>query len=233
MLRAALRLVRSTSPDVYAAENPVFRDAADRLSGLRDSSALNDALNYLQERMQESDYADMFSAASAGLRNIEAEAFGGGDSEIELRCLQSAADLRDALTRFELLALEPISREQLKYATNSYLAKFARAFAAALAEPSAERLHELRKQAKNSHYHARLVGAVRRRWSARYREPLGTVGSLLGHWRDLYMLEKLAEAKGNGSDAGGHWALLQTLIPDCRRQLWSEASALCRDSLAV
>ena len=54
---------------------------------------------------------------------------------------------------------------------------------------------------------------------------------MLGSWRDLYMLEKLAAVRGGEQGAGSHWAQIAGLISASRQQLWAEARQLCRDTL--
>ena len=102
-------------------------------------------------------------------------------------------DLREAHERLVVLALHPISRKQLKQATNDWLSRVVNAWSLALQDSTPDHLHELRKQVKTSHYHARLLQA------ALVREVPRAAGSAQQHVRQL------ARSVHAGEAGGGAW----------------------------
>ena len=151
-LRAVLRLVRPTiGEEVYQRENARHRDAARLLSGTRDAQVRSETLRALANRFSQDPPPGGWGSLGEAL---EPDAIAGLD---ELR--REAADQiekgREALT---MLGLPGTDSEVLGAGLRRTDARGRRRLREAAADPSAERLHELRKRAKDLWYHLRLVG---------------------------------------------------------------------------
>ena len=216
-LRALVRLVRPSFA-AYKHENAFFRDLARGLSGARDAQALVDAYGRLIEQAGEAGAGDRFAAIGAELERRREAATAGlhAPSLAETRAALDEARARAAawsLREEGFAALRPGLKDTCKLCRN--------ALAAAEKKPTAERLHELRKRAKQGWYHLRLL--------ARHTPPAfesrvpaaSALGEILGDDHDLAVLRGRIEAD-RGAFGGKKLTKAFLALIDAQRALLQE-----------
>ncbi|MGE5636204.1 MAG: CHAD domain-containing protein [Nocardioidaceae bacterium] len=152
-LRALLRLVRpQLGEPLYARENARFRDAARRLSDVRDADVMLAALGSL-EGVERGAARRLRAALRAHRARLEAESGGGVDASRQ-QVAAELAEAREAVAGWPLegegfAAIEPGLRRVYAQGRNRYRA--------ALRDPSPERLHDWRKRVKDHWYHLTIL----------------------------------------------------------------------------
>ena len=196
-VRALLRLVRDDlGPDVYRRENRALRDAARALSPVRDAAVLVGVHD---------DVAEAAGSTPPGLREslvarheeLRRQIFEGDTAE------RVCGDLAEALARIDTWPLGDGGWDVLGPGLKRVYRRGRKALAAAVADPSTERLHAWRKRAK---YHRHQLDFLDGLWpeaigaSARMARDLTDV---LGDEHDLAVLGAVvAERAPSDSDAG-------------------------------
>jgi CHAD domain-containing protein len=152
-LRALLRLVRpQLGEPLYARENARFRDAARRLSDVRDADVMLAALASL-EGVDRGVARRLRAALRAHRARLEAEG-GGGVEASRQEVAAQLAEARDAVAGWPLegdgfAAIEPGLRRVYAQGRSRYRA--------ALHDMSPERLHDWRKRVKDHWYHLTIL----------------------------------------------------------------------------
>jgi CHAD domain-containing protein len=225
--RALLRLVRrELGDDTYRAENTALRDAARRLSGLRDAQVGLLTLDRLaepatghvppstMERVRTALAADGAAHTPAGLPAAAAAV---------------AVELTDVRVRTKQWHL---GRDDWKLVSGGLRRAYERgraALAEVEADPTVEHLHDWRKRVKDLWYHARLLQPLWPEVMEAQAEQAHVLSELLGDDHDLAVLrERLV---GDPALAGAVPADLDPLIAviDRRRaELVAEAQGLGR-----
>lgn len=225
-IRAVLRLFRYPLGGRFCDENTCFRDAARRLSDIRDAQALLEALHKLKRADNDALGEIQWAALQRGLERRLRETL----------CVQAGLESRLEAARSELIHAERrLAEWRWAGETFSLMAPGImksyrdgrRALAAARAHTSPESLHEWRKRVKDHWYHTQLF---RDAWPAvfkAYRDELKTLSDLLGDDHDLVVL---SEALGSHE---GHFGAIDGEAFDVvirRRQstLRTEAFSLAR-----
>ena len=142
-LRAVLRLARDELGDeVYRRENEGFRDAARKLSGVRDADVMLGTLKSL-----DGSFPQLRDSLKEHRRNARR-----GDTADEV-----IATLVDARERVEEWPLERDGFEALEGGLRRIYRRGRRAWQAVEEEPTTENLHEWRKREKDLWYHLTLL----------------------------------------------------------------------------
>jgi CHAD domain-containing protein len=225
-LRSLLRLVRDEIGDeIYRRENEAFREAARRLSGVRDADVMIETLDSLVERRD----GEIPSRAAGGLRKAlqeHREALDddrGGRKTARKEVIRA---LEEARERVEQWPLRTDGFEVLEPGLRRAYRRGQREYRAVLDDPSTENLHEWRKRVKDLWYHQTLLQCC---WPE-LMDPLGDqaheLSDLLGLDHDVAVLREWAQA--HPAAAGGTSGLeaFNAAAETRRAELQREAIAL-------
>jgi len=183
-LRALLRLARDElGDDVYRRENECFRDAARRLSGVRDADVMLATLDRLDGSFKELRHS---------LKEHRRAHPDRGDGVV-------IAELQQARLRVDRWPLEHHGFEAIEGGLRRVYRRGRRAQDAVEAEPSTKTLHEWRKREKDLWYHLTLLRGA---WPAPLEATADEAHALserLGDDHDLAVLHAWAHAQ---PDAG-------------------------------
>src|SRR6266550_1342942 len=193
-LRALLRLVRpELGEDVYRRENGALRDAARRLSPVRDAWVLVEALDDLVTPP-----ADQLSAESvAGLRAVlvgDYRTLQAGRGE-EDALLQAAREYEAVVARVSRWPLRDHGWSSLEDGMAAVVREGRRRMAKATAKGRPRDFHEWRKQVKYLRHQLDLLRPV---WPDVLHAMAGTadeIGELLGADHDLAVLRERVESE--------------------------------------
>jgi hypothetical protein len=214
-IRAALRLARPLMKDKdYRQENRWWRDAARGLSHLRDMAARMEALDSLKDFLgHEADLAAVLRLEATFARERAAHARGEDDG--------SVAAFRDKVTRRERFSDARIRGGDIDDLTAGLGEAYVSARSAmkdALDDPTAERVHEWRKQAK---YHGLQMRLARRIFPDTLTPLIGEtrdLAELLGHKQDIEVIVQAMSGNGEAS--------IREALDSKRRELLIEAKLL-------
>jgi CHAD domain-containing protein len=190
-LRGLLRLARSGLGDkVYRRENAALRDAARRLSTLRDAEALLETYDRLGERF--ADEIDRRRIVPVR-RVLAARRTELSEGDLAAAVAAFSADLRAVRERVpswpEVDDFAPLS-SSLK---RTYK-RARKAMQATYDAPSSERFHDWRKRVKYHRYHLELLAGLWPRQIEARREEVKALGGRLGDEHDLAVLEATLRA---------------------------------------
>lgn len=221
-LRGLYRLVRAGAADFYQCENARLRDVARSLSGVRDATALVEAVDGLRRHIALEHAPEALAVVQANLaERRDRIARTGGLAESRM---SEAADAcraaRDAVVRLDLKG-----RSDLKIIAAGWQTicrQAGRAIEASATNAAAADFHDLRKRVKYHWMHARLArdawpSAMKLR--AREAEQLG---DLLGDEHNLALLSDLAEAEPAVVGSQAEREILGRLVADRRAELRAE-----------
>lgn len=240
-LRGLIRLVRPCF-SAYRKENDVFRDAAVRLSHIRDSKAIletyDDLIEFYCDQLDTEDFVPIRNHFARSKTEIA----GGKGLDDEL------ARFRDTMTEAgERIGNWNIDKDGFK-AIEGGLGKTYKRARKAMAEAeertSAEWLHEWRKRLKYHWYHSRLLSDI---WPEMMKMHIGTaakLSSVLGAHHDLALLQRaiasvedeIADRRTAGAVIGlaeNRQALLRTEAFDLGRKLLAEKPSALRHRWGV
>ena len=198
-LRGLLRLARPGLGDkVYRRENVALRDAARRLSGLRDAEALLETWDRLDERFKgEVDRRRLVPVRRALAARREAL----GDDDLEPRIARFCDDLEAVRGR---LSSWPLANdfEVLSGGLKRTYQRGRKAMGAAYDDSTSERFHDWRKRVKYHRYQLELLAPLWPRQVKSRRKEVKALGDLLGEEHDLVVLEAtLAGASDSSGEA--------------------------------
>lgn len=194
-LRGLLRLARAgLGDDVYRAENAALRDAARRLSDLRDAEALIETYDKLDAhfggRIDRRSIAPVRRALTARRRRLADQ-----DATFERRVAAFRADLEGALRRVPSWGLANDEFAALAAGLKRSYKRGRKAMATAYASPSPERFHEWRKRVKYHRYHLELLQELWPRQLKARRSEVKTLGGMLGDDHDLAVLRAVLQSE--------------------------------------
>jgi CHAD domain-containing protein len=156
-LRSLLRLVRGEiGDDVYRRENEGFRDAARKLSGVRDADVMIETLDTLVEERPKA----IPPRAAGGLRKAleEHRAALDGDRRGRKKARKEVvAALEEARGRVEEWPLETDGFDAIEPGLRRAYRRGRRAYRTVREDPSTENLHAWRKRVKDLWYHQTLL----------------------------------------------------------------------------
>ncbi|MEZ3164984.1 CHAD domain-containing protein [Halorubrum sp. RMP-47] len=184
-IRAALRLVRPVLP-TYKQENVHYRDAARRISTIRDAHAAIETFDErLKPAVQERNELDEKTLADIRTTLLERRDTMAVEQNIEQRLNAVRTDLIEGRRRVDDL---PIATEGYDAVAGGLRKSYKRArnrMIEAYNDPEFERFHEWRKRIKYHRYHTRLlrrvwVGPMKQR-----RAELKDLSDIIGYENDL------------------------------------------------
>ena len=225
-LRALVRLVRRDLGDeVYALENQCYRDAGQRLSGLRDATVLVETLDRLVESLGEDVPQSRFARIRTWLVERRDRAYGQADS-IDRAVQEVIADLAQARERLEHWNLQHQGWGGIRVGLRRIYARGWRDFAGAYALPSDEAFHDWRKQVKYLWYHTQILENI---WPSVMRAQaakLDQLGELLGQDHDLAVLRTTVLTEFPRAGATATLRALERRIDGVRSRMQARARLL-------
>jgi CHAD domain-containing protein len=219
-LRALLRLARDElGDDVYRHENETFRDAGRSLSGVRDAAVLVDTLDDLVGRYGDELIEGTFARLRAVLESEARAAHDAldGDREAIAPVLATLEAARDRVAGWPLGA----SGDGVAILAPGFeriYRRGRRALRAADNEVSTERLHELRKRAKDLWHAAQVVRPASPKRLKRLGRRAHDLSDVVGDDHDLAVLLDAARQRPEAL-APGERGLLVALVDRRRAQL--------------
>ncbi|MEF8901876.1 MAG: CHAD domain-containing protein [Halovenus sp.] len=184
-IRAAVRLVRPVLP-TYKRENVHYRDAARRISAIRDAHAAIETFDdHLRPAVEARNALDESTLADVRATLVDRRDTMAAEQNLERRLNEVRADLIDGQKRVSDL---PIATEGYDAVAGGLRKSYKRArnrMQEAYEDPEFERFHEWRKRIKYHRYHTRLlrrvwVGPMKRR-----RAELKELSDIIGYENDL------------------------------------------------
>jgi len=185
-LRGLLRLIRQElGADAFQTENTWYRDCNRRLSAVRDTAALTEALDKLQTRFA----AQLADDAFASLREVLSQL---PDQTVEkTETLQELAQtIAVARRRVEEWPAVPDDFSALSRGLRKVYQQGRRKFIVALEEQTVEAFHEWRKEVKYHWYHIRLLQAL---WPEPLKQLTAELKTLSGYLSEHHDLAILSE----------------------------------------
>ena len=187
-IRAILRLVRGEiGRKVFKRENLRFRDAARRLSHVRDTAAMVEALDKLRDRyLDDSSSADLDKVRGLFIQKEKKEQ---GE---KVAAMSEASDF--FLNSREMVAGWPIEQDDfsaIKRGLRLTYKQGRKALRIAYSKPGAAKFHEWRKQVKWLWYQVKIL---RETWPKMLRELANEIGGLADNLSDEHDLALLSEA---------------------------------------
>lgn len=213
-VRALLRIARDSLGDKeYRCENENLRDAARPLTEVRDAHVLLDTLNKLSSsRRRAAKQASL--AIQRGLethrRKVRARVL-----DKEYAFSETCQRLTEACRRVDRWRLEHHGWRTVEPALRRAYKKGRAEYRRARAEPTAENLHEWRKQAKYLLYELEVITPEDAPKLRPLIERIRALTDRLGDDHDLVVLGQIAEADG---DAFGGAAIVGDLLRRIRRR---------------
>ena len=225
-LRALVRLVRRDLGDeVHALENQCYRDAGQRLSGLRDATVLVETLDRLVESLGEDVPKSRFARVRTWLVERRDRVYSQVDSNN--RAVQEViADLAQDRERLEHWNLQRPGWGGIRVGVQQIYARGRRDFAAAYVLPSDEAFHDWRKQVKYLWYHTQILENI---WPSVMRalvEELDQLGELLGQDHDLAVLRTTVLTEFPRAGTTATLRALERRIGEVRSRMQAQARLL-------
>jgi CHAD domain-containing protein len=190
-IRAAVRLVRPVLP-TYTRENVHYRDAARRISDIRDAHAAIETFDdHLRPAVEARGALDDSTLADIRATLVDRRETMAAEQDLDRRLEKVRADLVEGRDRVPDL---PIATEGYDAVAGGLRKSYKRArnrMGEAYEEPAFERFHEWRKRIKYHRYHTRLlrrvwVGPMKRR-----RAELKELSDIIGYENDLAEFEMM------------------------------------------
>ena len=184
-VRAAVRLVRPVLP-TYERENEHYRDAARRISAIRDAHAAIETFDdHLEPAVGARDGLDEATLVEVRGTLVDRRNTMAAEQNLERRLSEVRTELQEGRERVSDL---PIATEGYDAAAGGLRKSYKRArnrMHEAYEDPEFERFHEWRKRIKYHRYHTRLlrrvwVGPMKRR-----RAELKELSDVIGYENDL------------------------------------------------
>jgi CHAD domain-containing protein len=225
-IRAVLRLVRPVIwESCYREENTHFRDAGRPLTEVRDAAIFIETLDHLADHFKEQVAGRTFDhvrrTLEQNLRDVRKRVL---EEQHALAVVAKA--VRQARGRVKSWAAVPTKWAALGRGLRATHCRAEDAYRAAAADPTLEKLHEWRKQAKYFRYQLEILRPL---WPERMKELAGEadcVSELLGDDHDLAMLRQKLTDEPDRFSQEGNQELLLALIDRRRAELQQEALLL-------
>jgi CHAD domain-containing protein len=224
-LRALLRLVRETTPELYRRENPAFRDLARPLSDTRDAAVMVEAFDGLLAA-----FADEVTPAALDVVRDALDARRDAASRVvQQRVLEAAReDLREGRERIDRWQLDGDGFEVLAGGFRRSYRRAREAMAEAVDDPSTATWHEWRKRAKDHRYHLELLQPAWKPVIKAQRKELHRLTEVLGDDHDLAVLRELLHAEPDELGGVATVEVATALLDRRRAELQREAALLGR-----
>jgi CHAD domain-containing protein len=227
-IRAILRLVRPViDEESYREANTCFRNAGRPLTEVRDAKILVETLDHIARHFKEHIVGRSFDQVRRGLQN--------NLRAVRKRVLDEhnaftvvAAAVRQARGRIKAWADVPNQWLAVGEGLKDVYRRAGDAHEEAIADPTVEKLHEWRKQAKYLRYQLEILTPIWPEWMEELAREADRIGELLGDDHDLVVLRQtLTDNPGRFGDEGDR-ELLLALIDRRRAELEQEAMLLGR-----
>jgi CHAD domain-containing protein len=230
-LRGLVRLVRDAF-DAYKAENESFRDAAARLSYVRDAEVIIQTYDKLFARSSDANQIDpeRFVTVRAGLLRRSAEIL--DQNGLQGRLSQFRDEMQAARKRVEHWTLDELGFKAIAGGLGKTYARARKAMRNAKKEPTAEHFHEWRKGIKYHWYHARLLQDIRPEVMKAHITASDELSELLGDHHDLAVLHDTLSAEATAFGDQAALASFTDLITSRQSELAQQAFALSSSLLA-
>ncbi|MBK1635419.1 CHAD domain-containing protein [Rhodovulum adriaticum] len=218
-LRGLLRLVRPAFPG-YAAENEAIRDAARRLSGLRDSEGMVETY----DKLVAAAHLSGFARVRAHLVSLRDAAAARAHVEQDLAAFRAALlDLRGRAAKWRLTE---DGFAAMQDGLEKAFARARKARAAAAEDPAVERIHDWRKRVKDHWYHTRILAPLNPQVMDHRAQQARDLSEMLGDHHDLdvldYYIARAADLPGDPA----LWAAFRGHIAARQNVLENEAQNL-------
>jgi CHAD domain-containing protein len=224
--RATLRLLRASIPaSVYRRENVALRDIARPLSAARDAAVTLETLGKLERRYGRSAKQSIPATVRRALKQEAAEA-GRALARSNGKHVTPAKSLKSVKQR---LARAPITEDGWDGVGASLRRIYRsgrRAMKQARATPSAECLHEWRKQTKHLWHQTQVLEPLWPGMIAELGDQAHRLSDYLGDDHDLAVLRDKVTGLQDAFENSGTCAALLALIDRCRAQLQEKAFLL-------
>jgi CHAD domain-containing protein len=218
--RAVLRLLRGALPrEQRSSENAALRDAARRLSGMRDADVLIETVDSLADGFAGQVPKRTFRAVRDKLddgRGPEA-----GETALAELAREAAQDLQVVLARVEDWELDRGGWSAIGPGLSQTYRRGRKAFRRVREEPTLEALHEWRKRVKDHWYHLRVIQPVCGPVVRGEVKEADELADLLGDDHDLGVLSDTVRAMS--SELTVDVDALLSLIQYRRRELQAQA----------
>ena len=184
-VRAAVRLVRPVLP-TYDRENAHYRDAARRISAIRDAHAAVETFDdHLEPAAERRDALDEATLADVRAALVDRRDTMAAEQDLERRLSEVRADLHDGRQRVADLPIATNGYDAVAGGLRKSYKRARNRMREAYEDPEFERFHEWRKRIKYHRYHTRLlrrvwVGPMKRR-----RAELKELSDVIGYENDL------------------------------------------------
>ncbi|WP_279479274.1 CHAD domain-containing protein [Aureimonas sp. SK2] len=233
-LRGLVRLLRAAEPNFAAAENARYRDAGRTLSGVRDRTALIEALDGLEARFAGEVESPSFAVVRTALelkRQAAIEAQGSAE-DVAAAAIRSLKEGRLALDALVLGRKAGRNRGQVVSAIEANYRRGRRDLKTARRSGHAEDFHDLRKRIKYLGMHLKLLEDVWPAVIAPLREEADRAADALGRDHDYAVLhaEMLADPRSFGARAD--LDIVLALLDRHQTELRAEAAETCGRLLA-
>ncbi|TWT84147.1 CHAD domain protein [Planctomycetes bacterium CA13] len=188
-IRGLLRLVRPSVEGIFRNENLHFRDAAQRLSEVRDADALVEAFELFRNEEGQSLSPDILDSIADRLAK-HSESVGISKVESDRRITEFLADMEAALERIPTWKCGCRGFRALRGGIEKTYSRGCETMTRAADIPSDDNLHQWRKRAKYHWYHVRLLrDYCRSKFKARAKR-LKKLSDVLGDDHDLAVLRQ-------------------------------------------
>ena len=181
-LRGLVRLVRPALGATYAEENARYRDAARRLSDLRDTAALIGTYDALMEHFAGQVDRRGFAPIRRAL-TLQRKAEASADASEQLAAFR--ADLEAGRAAISGWSLDDEGFEAVRGGLEKTYGRARRALSVAYDDPTDAHFHDWRKRVKYHWYHTRLLRAVWKPVMQTRRQELKRLSDLLGDDHDF------------------------------------------------
>ncbi|WP_168990595.1 CHAD domain-containing protein [Aureimonas flava] len=228
-LRGLVRLLREADPSFAGAENARYREAGRTLSGVRDRTALIEALDGLEGRFAGEVDSPSFAVVRTALE-LKREAAVEAQGSARDVAAEALGSLEAGRSRLDALALGQGRRRNRVRVVAGVEANYRRArrdLAAARASNRAEDFHDLRKRIKYLGMHLKLLEGLWPAALAPLREEADRAAEALGRDHDYAVLhaEMLADPRSFGARADLDVVL--ALLDRHQAELRAEAAETC------
>jgi CHAD domain-containing protein len=222
-MRAALRLVRSEiDPDIFRQENICYRDAARRLSAVRDTAAMLETIDKLTDRFANQLAPDAFTELRQPLRQSSM----ARRLEKKKAMLAVAKTLGAARRRVEHWPDHANGFSALGQGIKDVYKQGRQSFARAFEQSSVENFHEWRKDVKCLRYQIQILKPIWPVMMEGLADELDTLGEYLSDDHDLALLRQRVLEPAERSGGRTDLEALIALIDQRRGELQREARRL-------
>lgn len=213
-IRGLIRLVRPAF-DAYSSENTWFRDAARKLSDIRDATTLMECFDALMDRYD--DEIDRDAHRHIRDRLHERREDMTDDQDTSDRLDEFCDAMKESHDRVATWSLDEKGFAAIAGGLKKTYKRSRKAMGNAYADPTIEHFHEWRKRVKYNRYHTRILRNVWKPMMDPLRDEVKRLSDLLGDDHDLAVFRNVLITE---TDRFGEQRDLQALLAliDQRRQ---------------